>query len=247
MHRSLFVSFTLLASACSIDDVPQSGAPIHHGLNPVNASSSDEDTGEVEDTADTADTSDTGDSAECEESIWYADQDGDGFGNAAASVSSCTQPSGFVDNDDDLDDTLAVVGSTPTHAVICVAVDIGYAFSFWWDDTEMSESNTWLDTSHVDSKWTACKDVTDFRPTHLFGLNGYYKGAGNEDEWLVAAGNTSHISAVMVGFDDGSYDMYNIDTTGAVMGVGTAYYQSNGDGGGNLYFEAEPDFNGEYN
>lgn len=36
---------------------------------------------------------------------WYADEDGDGYGDAYVAAESCEQPDGFVDNADDLDDT----------------------------------------------------------------------------------------------------------------------------------------------
>ncbi len=40
---------------------------------------------------------------------WYPDQDGDGYGNPAVVDVDCDAPQGFVDNDEDCDDTLAVV------------------------------------------------------------------------------------------------------------------------------------------
>lgn len=38
------------------------------------------------------------------DSVWYADADGDGYGNASVSVQACTQPSAYVANSDDCDD-----------------------------------------------------------------------------------------------------------------------------------------------
>ena len=40
---------------------------------------------------------------------WYADEDGDGYGDAAVSADSCDQPEGFVANSSDLDDTNASI------------------------------------------------------------------------------------------------------------------------------------------
>ncbi|WP_190809221.1 DUF6443 domain-containing protein [Flagellimonas sp. S3867] len=40
---------------------------------------------------------------------WYADTDGDGKGNSAASTSGCSQPSGYVSNSSDHDDTTVMI------------------------------------------------------------------------------------------------------------------------------------------
>jgi len=40
-----------------------------------------------------------------EESIWYADDDGDGYGDNASTASACTEPTGYVDNNEDCDDS----------------------------------------------------------------------------------------------------------------------------------------------
>ncbi len=52
---------------------------------------------------------------------WYADADGDGFGNAASSVSDCSQPSGYVANATDCDDNNSAVN--PNAAEVCNSID----------------------------------------------------------------------------------------------------------------------------
>ena len=54
-------------------------------------------------------------------STWYADADGDSFGDPSVSQTACTQPTGFVDNDLDCDDTNANVN--PGAAEICNGID----------------------------------------------------------------------------------------------------------------------------
>lgn len=41
---------------------------------------------------------------ECVPTVWYADQDGDGYGDMATVQMACEQPEGYVDNPDDCDD-----------------------------------------------------------------------------------------------------------------------------------------------
>src|SRR5690606_6759271 len=52
---------------------------------------------------------------------WYADADGDGFGDASATVRACAPPPGFVANADDCDDTDAAIN--PDAAEVCNEVD----------------------------------------------------------------------------------------------------------------------------
>ena len=48
---------------------------------------------------------------------WFGDGDNDGFGSPTTSVEACDQPDGFVDNEDDCDDTVSVIN--PSSAEVC--------------------------------------------------------------------------------------------------------------------------------
>ncbi len=53
--------------------------------------------------------------------MWYADTDEDGFGDVATSMTACTQPSNFVSNATDCDDTLELV--FPNASELCNGFD----------------------------------------------------------------------------------------------------------------------------
>jgi len=54
-------------------------------------------------------------------STWYADADSDGYGNAAVTLTACTQPSGYVANHNDCNDANAAVH--PGAIEICDGID----------------------------------------------------------------------------------------------------------------------------
>ena len=54
------------------------------------------------------------------ETTWYRDADGDGYGDASVTTTACDQPSGYVDNDEDCDDS-----SANNHACACTLTGVG--------------------------------------------------------------------------------------------------------------------------
>ncbi len=52
---------------------------------------------------------------------WYADADGDGYGDVGSTQLACTQPSGFVSDDEDCDDAQAAI--SPAALELCNGVD----------------------------------------------------------------------------------------------------------------------------
>ncbi len=54
---------------------------------------------------------------------WYADGDGDGYGDSSSAETRCNQPTGYVDNHADCDDTDATIGpcSTTDDGSVCAA------------------------------------------------------------------------------------------------------------------------------
>jgi len=57
--------------------------------------------------------------------LWYVDADGDGYGGLGTPVSSCTEPSGYADNDDDCNDDVTNGGPAihPAASEICNTID----------------------------------------------------------------------------------------------------------------------------
>ncbi|MCB9746372.1 MAG: hypothetical protein H6740_27595 [Alphaproteobacteria bacterium] len=72
-------------------------------------------------------------------SSWYADGDGDGYGDASSGQDACTQPSGHVDNADDCDDADGAV--YPGATELCDGVDNNCDGSV--DESSAADAATW--------------------------------------------------------------------------------------------------------
>ena len=80
--------------------------------------------------------------APCTPSTWFADADGDGYGNVSATLSYCTQPYGYVANSTDCNDALAAVN--PGANELCNsaddncsgAADEGLTFANYYTDAD---------------------------------------------------------------------------------------------------------------
>ena len=72
---------------------------------------------------------------------WYADNDGDGFGNPQNSQQSCSQPSGFVSNSNDCDDNNSNVN--PDAQEVCNGIDDDCNGLTDNDDPNVSGNGTW--------------------------------------------------------------------------------------------------------
>ncbi len=72
-------------------------------------------------------------------SAWYADADGDGYGDAASATSACSQPSGHVADDSDCDDGDGAVN--PAASELCNGVDDDCDGTV--DEGGASDASTW--------------------------------------------------------------------------------------------------------
>ena len=95
-------------------------------------------------------------------STWYADADGDGFGDAATTTEACEEPSGYVRDDTDCDDGDA--NSWPSAPELCDGADndcdgVDDTLGYWAFDTgtgavAYDSGDLGLDADIVDASWT---------------------------------------------------------------------------------------------
>ena len=79
------------------------------------------------------------DSTSVDADTWYADDDGDGYGDPLDSESACTQPSGYIADDDDCDDTESAV--SPAASEVCDTIDNDCDGSV--DESDATDATVW--------------------------------------------------------------------------------------------------------
>ena len=123
-----------LGYAAAAGDCDDLAAAVNPGATEVcDAGDTDED---CDGTADDADAStDAG-----TWSAWYADADGDAYGDASASVSQCDPPAGWVGDATDCDDTAG--GTNPGAAEVCDAADTDEDCDGLADDADTGPAGT---------------------------------------------------------------------------------------------------------
>jgi len=80
------------------------------------------------------------DASAADAATWYADGDGDGYGDAGASTSACEQPSGHVSDASDCDDADAAV--SPAGTELCDGIDNDCDGSV--DEDDAGDASTWF-------------------------------------------------------------------------------------------------------
>jgi len=131
-------------------------------------------------------------------SSWYADADGDGFGNAAYSRTACDQPSGYVTDSSDCDDGDA--SSYPGGSELCDGADNDCDGDI--DEDDAADASTWYADADADgygdeaTASTACSAPT-----------GYVAEGGDCDDSDASANPAAEESCDGVDNDcDGSVD-----------------------------------------
>ena len=87
---------------------------------------------------------------------WYADADGDGYGDASASVDACEWPAGYSANGDDCDDNSAA--TSPAAYEICDSVDNNCDGSI--DEAGALNATTWYADTDADGYGDSADSIT---------------------------------------------------------------------------------------
>ncbi len=122
---------------------------------------------------------------------WYADADGDGWGDADVSVTECDSPTGYVPDDGDCDDTDPSM--SPSEAEVCDGFDedcSGLA-----DDGDVCPCDVDWYADHpymfcdTATTWTAAQSACATYGYHLATVTSTV-----EDNWILSVANATYVS-----------------------------------------------------
>ena len=102
---------------------------------------------------------------------WYADADGDGYGHPLDSIVSCTQPSGYITDNTDCDDTDAVVN--PSAMEVCDPEDLDQDCDGLADDADPNTSPVSKTYWYVDADGDGYGDESDSGTKQCDPPSGY--------------------------------------------------------------------------
>jgi predicted outer membrane repeat protein len=146
---------------------------------------------------------------------FYADNDGDGFGDAGTSVVDCALPSGYVANDDDCDDTDLAVGE-PT---------------VWYTDADGDGFGDPATAAYAcDAPTGTVADGTDCDDADLAVGDGLWWYADDDGDGLGDAGDAVYACEAPDGYLDDASDCDDADTS--VGGPPFWYADADNDGYG---------------
>ncbi len=153
------------------------------------------------------------------ESSWYADLDGDGYGDPAAGLASCDAPSGHVADSDDCDDTDAAIN--PGASEICNGVDDDCDGLTDDADGSVTGATTWYADFDGDGY-----GGSRFTRSACVQPSGYVATTGDCDDGAAAVNPGA--SEICNGVDD-DCDGLTDDADGSVTGTATWYADADGD------------------
>ncbi len=153
---------------------------------------------------------------------WYADDDGDGFGDASSSIPACAQPSGYVSDDSDCDDTDAAIH--PEGTEICNGADDDCDGLVDDDDDGVSGRDMW----YADDDGDGYGNAGDFTPA-CEQPSGFVSDSSDCDDTANAVNPAG--TEICNGVDD-DCDGLGDDDDSSVTGRTMWYADDDGDGYG---------------